>query len=108
VLAVVQPDMCKWGGVTGCLPLAKRIVAAGLTYCPHFLAGIVGLMSSAHLLAAAGGDGMLEVDANPSPLREILAGGLPPIEDGIMTLPAEPGIGVEPDANLLKDFRVEP
>ena len=107
VLDVVQPDMCKWGGVTGCLPLAKRIVAAGLTYCPHFLAGIVGLMSSAHLLAAAGGHGLLEVDANPNPLREVLAGGLPPIEDGIMTLPAGPGIGVEPDADLLKDFRVE-
>jgi L-alanine-DL-glutamate epimerase-like enolase superfamily enzyme len=105
VLGVVQPDMCKWGGFTKTLPLARRIIEAGQSYCPHFLAGAIGLLASGHCLAAAGGDGLLEVEANPNPLREQLTGGLPGIVDGKMTLPAGPGLGAAPDQDLIKDFR---
>ncbi|PPR61716.1 MAG: D-galactarolactone cycloisomerase [Alphaproteobacteria bacterium MarineAlpha4_Bin2] len=101
---VVQPDICKWGGFTKTLPLARRIVGAGLTYCPHFLAGPIGVMASAHCLAAAGGDGVLEIDANPNPIREELTGGLPRIEDGIMAIAEGPGLGIEPDASKLDKF----
>ena len=104
VLGVVQPDMCKWGGFTKTLPLARRIIEAGQCYCPHFLAGAIGLLASGHCLAAAGGDGLLEVDANPNPLREQLTGGLPAVIDGMMTLPAGPGLGVEPDPDFVKEF----
>lgn len=104
---VVQPDMCKWGGFSKTLPLALRIEDAGLRYCPHFLAGPVGILAAAHCLAAAGGDGILEVDANPNPLREQFTGGLPDIIDGNMTLPTKAGLGIEPDADYLKAFRVD-
>ena len=72
-MAVVQPDVAKWGGISGCLPVARRVVAARRRYCPHYLGGGIGLLASAHLLAAVGGDGLLEVDCNPNPLREGLA-----------------------------------
>lgn len=101
-LAVVQPDMAKWGGFSGCLPLARRIRAAGLRYCPHYLGGGVGLLASAHLLAAAGGDGALEVDANPNPLRTRLAGPIGRVADGRCTLSEEPGLGVVPDVDALR------
>ena len=107
VLGVVQPDMCKWGGFTKTLPLARRIVAAGQRYCPHFLAGPIGILSSAHCLAVAEGTGILEIDANPNPLRERLTGGLLAIEDGIMILPDGPGLGIEPDPAALKAFAVD-
>jgi len=106
VLGVVQPDICKWGGFTKTLPLARRIVEAGQMYCPHFLAGPFGILASAHCLAAVGGDGVLEIDVNPNPLREELIGGLPAIKDGIMTLPTGPGLGIEPDPAVLKKFQV--
>ena len=70
VFGVVQPDIAKWGGFSGCLPVARAIRDAGLRFCPHFLGGGIGLVASAHLLAAAGGDGLLEVDVNPNPLRD--------------------------------------
>ncbi len=95
-LAVIQPDVAKWGGITGCLPLARRIVAAGRRYCPHYLGGGIGLLASAHLLAAAGGDGMLEIDCNPNPLREGLATPWPNLEAGHLVLSAAPGLGVAP------------
>ena len=105
-IAYTQLDMTKWGGFTGCLPVARRIMAAGLTYCPHYLGGAVGFMASAHLLAAAGGRGLLEADVNPNPLREDMLGAPPPIEHGRMVLPETPGLGMEPDLDFLEEFKV--
>lgn len=104
VLAVVQPDACKWGGVSGCLAAARTALEAGATYCPHYLGGGVGLMTSAHLLAAAGGSGMLEVDVNPNPLREGLIRPRPVLRDGRFQLPKGPGLGVEVERTAVADF----
>jgi L-alanine-DL-glutamate epimerase-like enolase superfamily enzyme len=105
-IAFLQPDAGKWGGISACLPLAERTLAAGISYCPHWLGGAVGLMVSLHLLAAIGGPGLLEIDVNPNPLRDALCPGLPAIEAGTMTVPPAPGIGVEPDPGLLARYRV--
>lgn len=101
-LAVVQPDMAKWGGFSGCLPVATRIREAGFRYCPHYLGGGIGLLASAHLLAAAGGDGILEVDANPNPLRTEACGPLAAVSDGRVSLGDAPGLGIEPDVAKLR------
>ena len=71
-LGVIQPDLCKWGGISGTYPVATKILETGGRYCPHFLGGGIGLAASAHLLAAVGGDGLLEIDSNANPLREDL------------------------------------
>ncbi|MCZ0811715.1 MAG: mandelate racemase/muconate lactonizing enzyme family protein [Pseudomonadota bacterium] len=93
-VAVLQPDVAKWGGVSGCLGVAREALEAGLNYCPHFLGGGVGLAASAHLLAAAGGPGMLELDANDNPLRDaFFPGG--PAANGDFTIATRPGLGIE-------------
>ena len=97
VFAVIQPDLAKWGGISKGLPLAKRIQKGGARYCPHYLGGGIGLLASAHLLAAAGGDGVLEIDSNRNPLREGLAKPYPALIDGDFPLPDAPGLGVTPD-----------
>ena len=72
-VAVVQPDLAKWGGVSGVLDVIGRIDAAGLRHCPHYLGAGIGLLASAHVLAAnAREGGLLEVDANENPLRTLL------------------------------------
>lgn len=101
---VLQPDIIKWGGISRIREIAARIRDAGLTYCPHYLGGGVGLVASAHLLAAIGGDGRLEVDANPNPLRDIIAP-LPPLSSGRLTLSEGPGLGVDPDFGRLAPYR---
>lgn len=105
-LGVMQPDMAKWGGFTGCLTVAKKILGHRMRYCPHFLGAGVGLLASAHLLAAAGGDGMLEVDANPNPLRALTCGPLSRVAEGMVSLPAEPGLGTLPDLAALSEYAV--
>jgi L-alanine-DL-glutamate epimerase-like enolase superfamily enzyme len=104
-LTVIQPDLAKWGGISACYPLAQRILGAGRRYCPHYLGGGIGLMASAHLLAAVGGDGALEIDANPNPLRTLLFGPLAQIDGGHANLTTEPGLGVVPDLDLLAPYK---
>ena len=115
VLGVLQPDLAKWGGFSGNAPVIARARAAGLAYCPHYLGGGIGLMASAHLLAAFGG-GQLEVDTNENPLRSEVAAPLldalaDPKADGLapgqVRLTEAPGLGVTPDLAALARWAVE-
>ncbi|MDR2055275.1 MAG: mandelate racemase/muconate lactonizing enzyme family protein, partial [Desulfovibrio sp.] len=103
-LGVVQPDVCKWGGLSVCKELAVEILRAKRRYCPHFLGSGIGLLASAHLLASVGGDGLLEVDCTPSPMRELLAQPFPAVEEGNLHLPDAPGLGVDPDLEGAKKY----
>lgn len=105
VLGVVQPDVGKWGGLSGCVPVGRAALAAGLRLCPHWLGGGIGLLASLHFLAAVGGDGTVEVDANPNPLRELMAHPYPAVVDGRMRMPQGPGLGVVPDLAALREFQ---
>jgi L-alanine-DL-glutamate epimerase-like enolase superfamily enzyme len=101
-LGVMQPDLAKWGGFTGCLEVVRQSRAHGVMYCPHYLGGGIGLMASAHLLAASGQDGLLEMDVNPNPLRtEALSGALTP-QEGWVSLPDSPGLGLTPNLAAMK------
>ena len=102
-LRVLQPDLAKWGGVSGCWPVIAQAQQQGLRYCPHFLGGGIGLLASAHVLAAAGGGGLLEIDANPNPLRTELMGRLASVQEGVCRLGEAHGIGVTPDLRALEE-----
>jgi L-alanine-DL-glutamate epimerase-like enolase superfamily enzyme len=101
----VQPDAAKWGGHSGCLPVARAALAAGRTFCPHYLGGGIGLMHSLHLLAAVRGPGLLEIDANANPLREGVLQNLMKVSDGCVSLPGGQGLGLEPDLKPLMPLR---
>jgi L-alanine-DL-glutamate epimerase-like enolase superfamily enzyme len=104
VLSILQPDAAKWGGITGCLAVAREVIGAQRTYCPHFLGGGIGLLASAHLLAACNG-GWLEVDCNDNPLREQFCGSVAGVRDGELVLTEEPGLGIEPDLSSIAKYR---
>lgn len=103
ILSVLQPDLGKWGGFSGCVPIGRRAVEAGTRLCPHWLGGGIGLMASLHLLAAVGGEGLLEVDVNPNPLRDLMIR-CPPVRDGTMAVPNGPGLGAEPELTALRPY----
>lgn len=105
-LGVIQPDIGKWGGFSGCLEVGRRALAAERMFCPHWLGGGVGQVASMHLKAAVGGDGFVEVDANENPLRELLGSPFPVVCEGRVTLGDVPGLGIEPDLAALASYRV--
>lgn len=103
---VIQPDIAKWGGISACLPIIKKLNQSGIEYCPHYLGGGIGLMASAHLLAASSSTGMLEIDSNLNPLRSLLTPSLNQVSDGRVTLSDKPGIGIDPDLDALSQFLI--
>lgn len=105
VLGVVQPDIAKWGGLSLCAGLARDILKAGKTFCPHYLGGGFGLLASAHLLAGIGGDGWLEVDANDNPLRDLFCGSIVNVREGTVKLGGDPGLGIVPDLASIERYR---
>lgn len=100
-LGVIQPDICKWGGLSAAAAVAHRAEAVGITYCPHFLGGGVGLVASAHLLSAVGGAGLLEVDSSENPLLEAFSGRGLALENGHFPLCDAPGLGYDPDVQAM-------
>ena len=102
----VQPDVAKWGGISLVYKVASAAVARGQVFCPHYLGGALGLYASAHVLAAVGGGGYLEIDVNPNPLRTELLNKPPRIVEGQFVLPDAPGLGVEPDLARAQQWRV--
>ena len=94
-LSVIQPDMTKWGGVSGCLAVARNALANGRRFFPHFLGAGIGMAASAELLAGVGGDGLLEVDVNDNPLRSIFFDGDEPVADGMWRCSDGPGLGID-------------
>ncbi len=108
VLQVIQPDVTKWGGITGNFQVAKATVAAGKRYCPHFFGGGVSILSSLQLLCAAGGTGLLEFDCHPNAGRELVVGDLLPVADGQVPVPSGAGLGATPDTVRLDQYRTWP
>jgi len=104
---VIQPDLGKWGGFSGCVPVGNAAVAQQRLFCPHWLGAGVGLVASMHLKAIVGGPGYVEVDSNPNPLRDLIAGPYLQPEEGRILLSAEPGLGIKPNVDCLQQFQVK-
>jgi len=64
-----------------------KAAAAGKRYCPHHFGSGVSLHSSLHVLAAAGGTGLLEYDCHPDAGGEIVVGDLLLVADGCVPVP---------------------
>jgi len=105
-LKVLQPDLAKWGGFSRCIALREPAGRAGAWLCPHWLGGGAGMRAALHFKAAVGGKGYAEIDANPNPLRELLAGGLPAVQNGTMHLSDATGLGADPDLEAVARFLV--
>ena len=95
VLSVIQPDVAKWGGITGNFAVARNALKNDRRYFPHFLGAGIGIAASAELLAGAGGDGLLEVDVNENPLRTMFFGDREPVSDGKWRCSDGPGLGID-------------
>lgn len=104
---IIQPDVCKIGGLSEARALCDLARERGVPYAPHYLGGAVGLVASLHLFAAVPGGFMMELDPNPNPFREELGRGLLTVTDGTLPLPQAPGLGVAPEEAWLRRYLLE-
>ena len=68
---VIQPDLGKWGGITGALRL-NAMLPQGTWLCPHWLSGAIGQAASFQLAGALRSKAPVEIDTNPNALRTAL------------------------------------
>lgn len=101
-MKVVQPDVAKWGGVSGAIEIGKLTESRDVTCAMHYMGSGLGLAASLHTLAAIGGQGMIELDANPNPLRTELGDLNLTVNNGTLQVPPGIGHGFIPDPAALK------
>ena len=102
-LKVLQPDVAKWGGVTGALNLAAALPSDTRLW-PHFMGTAVGQMAALSITAAIGGDSVCEVDVNSNHLRTDLCGNVMEIHNGHIDLADNTGLVCEPEDDRLRKF----
>ena len=102
-LKVLQPDVAKWGGVSGALDLAETTPDDVLIW-PHFMGTAVGQVAALSVSAVIGKSSYCEVDVNENLLRSELCGDVINIEDGRVELPSVPGLVHPPSLDKLTFF----
>lgn len=105
-LDVVQPDVAKWGGISGAHDVGVYALEHGSKCFMHFMGTGLGLSASVQVLAAIGGPGRVELDVNPNPLRADLGAIDLAVTNGSVHVPEGTGIGFEPDMQALERFQV--
>ena len=96
----LQPDVAKWGGISGALALAESM-PDGCVLWPHFMGSAVGQQAGLAISAAIGHASKCEMDVNENALRSDLCSDALPIENGCVTLPKTPGLLVPPSEDSL-------
>lgn len=97
-----QPSVTKVGGITEMmkiLPLAKAVGVSVVPHCPYFGCGF---LASLHIAAAMEEDCLIErfyLDLEAAPIPGFIYP-----QDGKFAIPTEPGLGLDPDMNVLRDY----
>ena len=93
--AVIQPNVCYCGGVSGFLRIASMAETALVSVAPHNPNGPIGAMVSVHLALALQNFLILEQVRGDVPWRGEIVAQPVEIEAGWITPPTRPGIGLE-------------
>ncbi|MBA3235840.1 MAG: mandelate racemase/muconate lactonizing enzyme family protein [Chloroflexi bacterium] len=107
---IVQPDVSICGGIGGVLGIAGLADAAGRFTVPHACNGAIALAATLQVLAVLPvaadappwAEPMLEHDVGENPIRSDLLVQPLLVDDGWMTIPDGPGLGIEVDAAVLR------
>jgi D-galactarolactone cycloisomerase len=103
-ITYAQPSITKVGGVTEMRKVMALAQAFGVSVVPHSAYFGPGLLASIHCIAAMPRESLVErydCDFAVNPLHDAIH----PC-DGRIAVPQGPGLGVEPDANVLEQLRV--
>ncbi|MGF1702145.1 mandelate racemase/muconate lactonizing enzyme family protein [Photobacterium makurazakiensis] len=113
-LDIIQPDLCSSGGFTECKKIAAMAQASHTTLIPHVWGSGIGIAASLQFIASIPcnplslnpTEPMLEFDQSSHPFRkDLICDGIH-YEDGKVTIPTKPGIGVDVDMDIIKQYKI--
>jgi len=103
-LDIAQPSVAKIGGVTEVMKIAALAEARGVRLIPHCAYFGPGWLASLHLSATLAPTSPFErlfVDLEANPYHELVLA-----KDGMVRVPDGPGLGRDPDGDVLKRYRL--
>jgi L-alanine-DL-glutamate epimerase-like enolase superfamily enzyme len=101
----IQPSPAKMGGLTELKKVYALANAHNVTVMVHTFYDGPGLLASVHASAALGGPGAL-VEWRYFDLEAQLYGDAIIPTNGSITVPQGPGLGLEPDADVIRRYRL--
>jgi D-galactarolactone cycloisomerase len=101
---IAQPSVTKIGGPSAMLEIAALAKARGIRLVPHNAYFGAGYLASLHLVAALAPDAPFErlfVDLQASPYHDLTEA-----KNGRVPIPGGPGLGRDPDMDVLRRYLV--
>ena len=113
---IAQPDLCVAGGFSEWQKIAAIASAYGTPIVPHVWGSGVALAAALHVLAASPlsphtanpvplqNEPVVEFDRKTNPLRDHLLGNVFALQDGRVSVPQGPGLGIKVDEMVLRKY----
>jgi D-arabinonate dehydratase/D-galactarolactone cycloisomerase len=106
-LDIVQPDVCRAGGLSECRRIASLADVFGAGFAPHVSVGsAIQFAASAHLAAAVPNFVIMEYWVGDNPLGDAVLTEPLRLEHGALHVPAGPGLGLALDEEALLRYAV--
>jgi L-alanine-DL-glutamate epimerase-like enolase superfamily enzyme len=105
-LGIATPDLQKVGGLSVALQIAQFADGQSIAVAPHNISSPVGTLAAAQFCAAIPNFLVLEFHASHVPFWDDLVDGLdrPLIQDGFISFPERPGLGVKLNEDVARKF----
>ena len=108
---VVQPDVVLSGGISGARRIAALAEGEGRMWSPHTWSNGYGLLANLHAALAFSTCRFLEVPLDPPAWSAERRDWLLPVtlriaDDGTISPPEGPGLGIVPDFDALEQYRI--
>lgn len=104
-ISVVQPDLGRVGGFTEGMRIGALISSHNLQFTPHTgMCSGLNIVASMHFGAAVQPFYMFEFMDLEHPLIEMFTNPIPRPQNGVIELPAAPGLGVELDMQKIEKW----
>ena len=102
-LDYAQPSVTKVGGITEMLKIATLCETGAVQYMPHSPYFGPGWLATLHLLSAIPNSGYVERFYGTLPAST--SGPYTDIVEGFATVPTGPGLGLDPDPDVIAEYR---
>ncbi|MEJ7706871.1 MAG: mandelate racemase/muconate lactonizing enzyme family protein [Nocardioidaceae bacterium] len=101
---IIQPDTTKGGGLSESRRVAWLAEEFGTRCIPHGWNTAVGLGADLHLASSLAGTDLVEYKPGSAYIDDIVDGGFKLDEDGMLGVPAGPGLGIPLDLDALDRY----
>jgi L-alanine-DL-glutamate epimerase-like enolase superfamily enzyme len=104
---VIQPDICRSGGLTEGMRIADLAQMWNVSLVPHGFSTAVNVAANLQWVAAMRNTPILEFRRTQSPLIFKLGRPTFVAEGGMLRIPDKPGLGIELNQNIIDECRVK-